>query len=964
MEQTSFHALADALAEPLLLVADGGEVIAWNPAASEALPGLGTATAGRPLAEVMSGSPHRAVATPLGPAGARSLVRLEAGRAPDDEGWSEQAALRRVATAVAGGAAPEEVFGLVAKEVAALLRAGAGLVWRFDDDEAEIVGSWGPPAELTGTRIPLHGVGALAQVRSTGRPGRAQYRSLPPDDPAARQVPVEFHAGVAAPVRAGGGIWGVVYAATGGGADLPPHAEERLGRFAELVGLAIANAADRRSVMDHAAEQAALARVATLVAADADPREVFALVSREAALLLDLPMGSVVRRLDDDVLRVEATWSTEGVPTAPEGSSVRMRGEATRSALRGKRAVRTPVDAGGPAGEEWRAAFGDAIVAPILLHGEPWGGIVVAAAAGGPPPPAGAEARLAHFAELAAVAIANAEARRRSVDEAASAIAGGGLDMDATLRAVMRSARRALGSDRVTCLLVGPDGESVTAVFTTSEDEGVRAYLAAGPRDGAGMAAWERLLRAPDPIVVVGDVAEVPDERETAAAVGIGAYLGIRLEHRSVAREGLRGPLLGALFVGYESPRAFSARDIGAARSLGSIAGLAIANARLHAQTLEHLADAEARAASDPLTGLANHRAFHERLRAEVERARRHGRALSLALFDLDHFKEINDRYGHQVGDEVLAETAARLAAQARPEDLVARIGGEEFAWLLPESDSLDAWQAAERAREAIKLTPFARGERMTLSAGVAELAQASSATDLVRLADGALYWAKAHGRDISFRYSPEVVQVLSAEERAEHLERTQALNAIRALARAVDAKDPSTRRHSERVADLAVVLARHLGWDEQRAALLRETGLVHDVGKIGVPDSILFKPGRLTSGEYEQVKVHAALGAQIVADVLGAEQVRWVRSHHERLDGAGYPDGIEGDEIPVGARILAVADAWDVMTSARPYSRPVGPDEALEECRRMAGTQFCPSVVDALERLIAAGTVAAAEPV
>ncbi len=387
-----------------------------------------------------------------------------------------------------------------------------------------------------------------------------------------------------------------------------------------------------------------------------------------------------------------------------------------------------------------------------------------------------------------------------------------------------------------------------------------------------------------------------------------------------------------------------------------SIADLALANARLHARTLATLAEAEQRAASDPLTGLANHRAFHERLRDEVERARRHRRPLARALIDLYHFKDVNDRYGHQVGDEVLRELAERLLRRSRPEDMVARIGGEEFAWLLPESDSLDAWKAAERAREAVAGGPFDGGIDLTVSIGIAELSQATDAGDLVRLADGARYSAKGNGRNVSFCYSPEVVEALSAEERAQSLERSQALNAIRALARAVDARDPSTRRHSERVAELAVRIAGELGWTADRQAQLREAGLVHDVGKIGVSDAVLFKASRLTDAEIAHIQEHSTLGAQIVADVLTEEQVGWVRSLHERMDGRGYPEGIRGERIPDGARILAVADAWDAMTSTRPYTAPRSPEQAAEECRREAGRQFDARVVAALERLRADG--------
>ncbi len=188
-------------------------------------------------------------------------------------------------------------------------------------------------------------------------------------------------------------------------------------------------------------------------------------------------------------------------------------------------------------------------------------------------------------------------------------------------------------------------------------------------------------------------------------------------------------------------------------------------------------------------------------------------------------------------------------------------------------------------------------------------------------------------------------------------------LAGLRALARAVDAKDHSTRRHSERVAHVAVQLATAAGWQVSRAARLHEAGLLHDVGKIGVPDAVLFKPGRLTPEEYEQVKQHAPLGANIAAEVLDDEQVEWIRHHHERWDGTGYPDGLSGEQAGDGAQILALADAWDVMTSLRSYKSPLAMGAALEECRAQAGRQFAPWTVNALERLVAAGAIEAKAP-
>jgi diguanylate cyclase (GGDEF)-like protein/putative nucleotidyltransferase with HDIG domain len=374
------------------------------------------------------------------------------------------------------------------------------------------------------------------------------------------------------------------------------------------------------------------------------------------------------------------------------------------------------------------------------------------------------------------------------------------------------------------------------------------------------------------------------------------------------------------------------------------------------------VAEADARerlrsqATSDPLTGLLKHRAFHERLREEVAGARRHGRPLSIAIFDIDHFKAVNDAFGHAQGDLVLAEATRRLIEASRAEEPVGRLGGDELAVIMPATDGVAARHAADRMRRAIGEADFKGVGAVTVSAGTCDLAEAGSAEELLRLADGALYWAKAHGRDSCFRYSPDVVAELSATERAERLARGQALSGVRALARAIDAKDPSTIRHSERVAELVGLMAERLGWEPARVALLREAGLVHDVGKIGVPDAVLFKRGPLDASQRAQVERHAALGAQIASEVLEPEQAAWIRAHHERHDGSGYPDGLREDAIPEGAQLLALADAWDAMTRARPYSTPMTADAAWAECRRQAGRQFAPAAVRILGELMAEG--------
>jgi diguanylate cyclase (GGDEF)-like protein len=368
-----------------------------------------------------------------------------------------------------------------------------------------------------------------------------------------------------------------------------------------------------------------------------------------------------------------------------------------------------------------------------------------------------------------------------------------------------------------------------------------------------------------------------------------------------------------------------------------------LAQSQQASRRLEREADA------DPLTGLANHRALHDRLRTEVERAQRYGRPLSLAYLDVDGFKDVNDHFGHQVGDKVLSEVGARLNAVARSADLVARIGGDEFAVLLPETTAEAAEAVARRAHELIRVDLAGPGPSVTVSIGICDLEHASSAHALVGLADSALYRAKDHGRDAVWRYRPETVEDASQDDRAARLARHQTLGGIRALARAVDAKDHSTHLHSERVANLSRSLAVALGWSAHRAEALHETALVHDVGKLAIPNALLFTRRRLTAAEYETVKTHATLGAQIAGEALNDEQLGWLRGHHERVDGNGYPDGLAGEAVPDGARLLALADSWDVMTSDRPYSRAMQLDEALEECRRCTGSQFFAEPVDVL---------------
>jgi diguanylate cyclase (GGDEF)-like protein len=387
---------------------------------------------------------------------------------------------------------------------------------------------------------------------------------------------------------------------------------------------------------------------------------------------------------------------------------------------------------------------------------------------------------------------------------------------------------------------------------------------------------------------------------------------------------------------------------------LAQLTATSIANSERQAQLAR-------RASRDALTGLANHRSFHERLESEAARALRHGRPLALALVDVDWFKRLNERLGHDAGDRLLVKLAQMLGGLTRKGDLMARLGADEFGLLLPETDKRSAFIVLDRARQRMASGPLADFAPVSFTAGICDLETSGGEGSLYRLADAALLWGKTNGRDVCCIYDPEIVPVPAHERGVAEVERAHALAGLQALSRAIDAKDSLTREHSERVTALARRLALVSGWPTARVEQLENAALVHDVGKIGVPDAILLKPGTLSVYEYEVVKQHAALGAQIVEGVLSGEQVEWVRSHHERPDGRGYPNGLLAPSLSEGAGLLALADAFDAMTGPRAYGRQKDPEAAVQECHDLAGRQFVPNAVRALEFVFEKGLLGTA---
>ena len=357
-------------------------------------------------------------------------------------------------------------------------------------------------------------------------------------------------------------------------------------------------------------------------------------------------------------------------------------------------------------------------------------------------------------------------------------------------------------------------------------------------------------------------------------------------------------------------------------------------------------------AETDGLTALRNHRAFQDDINEILAEPTVRG---SLAILDIDDFKLINDRFGHPAGDEVLKLLAQILQDQFGRESAY-RIGGEEFAIVFHGMTGEEARAALDDLHDGLRATRFPHDELVAVSAGVAAFSgRAVGRDELLRAADSALYWAKNHGKARTCIFHPTLVPILSRQEIADEAERQARLRAAESLIRIVDAKDTYTGQHSQSVSRLVEAIGRTMQLDDDLVDQMRLAGLLHDLGKIATPDSILRKPGLLDAEEETILRGHPELGFRLV-EGLGVSPIDvWIRHHHESWDGTGYPHGLAGDDIPLGSRIILVADAFDAMTSDRAYRRGGSVAAAVAELRRHSWTQFDARVVAALEQHLAA---------
>jgi diguanylate cyclase (GGDEF)-like protein len=368
------------------------------------------------------------------------------------------------------------------------------------------------------------------------------------------------------------------------------------------------------------------------------------------------------------------------------------------------------------------------------------------------------------------------------------------------------------------------------------------------------------------------------------------------------------------------------------AATLGCTACLCVWQARDHEKQRKDLAQISR---TDSLTDSLNRRGFEERLDAELGESGRGGRPLTLLLIDLDDFKAVNDTLGHAAGDELLCWVVNTVRGTLRPFDAIGRLGGDEFAVLLPGAARADALEVAARVREVL-------AERISATIGLATFpVDGTDREELHQRADAELYGAK-HG-------SKFVMDGGGLRD----------LTWAAALAQTVDRRATPVDDHSSAVARYAAAIARRLGWESEELSLLGLAGMLHDVGKVSLPDRILHGPDLITCEEHDQhVRAHPVIGAELVSRVEGlGPAVAWIRHSHENWDGSGYPDGLSGEEIPPGSRIIHVADAYASMTSKRSYRDGMSRDAAMEELQRQAGTQFDPACVEALESHLSGST-------
>lgn len=469
---------------------------------------------------------------------------------------------------------------------------------------------------------------------------------------------------------------------------------------------------------------------------------------------------------------------------------------------------------------------------------------------------------------------------------------------------------------------------------------------------------------------------------EIRKALGIYNFVGVPILNR-------KSELLGCFLVHNKKDRVpFDTQDVFMLQGLAASGAVALENAkalverknaeeereRLHEGIIRSHEKLKEIALKDPQTGLYNHRYITEFIESEFYRAKRYNHPLSIIMIDIDYFKSINDAYGHAFGDLVLKQFSQYLRKIVRRYDIVVRFGGEEFVIISSGTDRGRALDQAQRILDAITLYNFGDSKhtvKLKLSIAIASYPEDGIAKgmDLINLADKILGKAKDAGGNRIYDYpdiskgkaalakraGPATTKLLKKKIRELTKRGKQSLvESIFAFAKTIELKDHYTGEHVEKTVNYSTKIARALKFYPEEVENVREASILHDLGKIGITDKILFKKSKLTKMEYEEIKKHPQIAADIIRPIQFMHDiVPLILYHHERWDGKGYPSGLKGEEIPIGARIIAIADVYQALTSNRPYRKAFSRKKAIEIIKKGAGTQFDPDIVNVFLKII-----------
>jgi diguanylate cyclase (GGDEF)-like protein len=508
--------------------------------------------------------------------------------------------------------------------------------------------------------------------------------------------------------------------------------------------------------------------------------------------------------------------------------------------------------------------------------------------------------------------------------------------VDALTERLVEGAAELIGVEKSMLYLVDDQGQ---VIFAKSFGIEVAQDMFIGPLQKIGILSAAYIAKQP---IVIHEPQEHPQWES-------GPWLHPIMRQMLSVPLAMQGEVEGALCLfNKTNHEPFSSEDVDTLSTLAVHAGVAIDNARF----VEKM---EQQAITDSLTGLSNHMEFQKRLGEEIDRGRRYHKEFSLLMFDLDHFKMVNDSYGHQMGDAVLKEMASVLKGCLRSVDLVFRYGGEEFAVILPETSEESAKIISECIRQTIADSSYGMGSNnslmITVSIGLSSFPQdADQREELIATADQALFSAKRSGRNRVAVYRNVLDSLMdNSPVKLENYLRDSQMKMLKDLAEIVDAKSPYTKGHAEAVARYAMRFAEKLKLDEQEKKKLGFASLLHNIGVVGIPTKLLNKQGPLTQEEREIINSHPTLAQMLIKQTEQlASALPAILYHHERYDGHGYPNGIKGEEIPYLARVLSVVDAYNAMISARAYRPRLTKTEAIAELEKNAGTQFDPEVTAA----------------